>query len=703
MMYLIRDEKNSFRLGESAEGDVFAKMLPACVVIKGQEIKAELKSETQNVIVSEAEGLSFKDKYVFKSENRIEVKRTISNNTDKRIRFKSIFEISTGFKPNHYVFPGFSYNGNEFGNKSDSCSAQAGEHAQSFGGTKKSNTPTGLECDDGQPWVFAYDRQGIPSCTLSEDKTHALALFVSDTDDESLLSADSLIKDKDGTMRHRVFHPVSELPWTYGRKNMMTEPYEDYMFLVPGGRVTLTLEIFFCVPKCENYATAELMEEADSVFEMKKEPCLTNDRIWDLGIEYFKFLVKDCHGTPMLSGHLSDKLFVMMHAGSLYGKEMAVAMEDPSNTYLSCYSTRYEIGWADQGAMTARLIAMDAFKKNDKKQLELATAILDGYVSTQWENGLLYPFFSHNFVEDPAKRTLPDSCNMGWAMTELIRSYHLLKDHGIDKPEYLDFSVKLAEFAVSHYSEEWGFGKTWNRDGSPRATAGGAGGFMIMGLTEVYKTVRDERYLETAKKAMDFYYKRDLDNFVCTAGALDCLCVDKETAYPFVRAGLDIYEETGDKLWLERAQKAAYYFFSWMFWYDAKYPVDAEFTKYGYYTTGGTLISAEHSALDPWGALLVADMIKLYHHTGNEHFIRWAKMTWCNALLGITTEEGMSIHGSVRPLGSQNEGFFHCRWTKYRPTPDERGHFNDNLQTWMGAWRLYTIASLSEEDLSYLE
>ena len=140
-----------------------------------------------------------------------------------------------------------------------------------------------------------------------------------------------------------------------------------------------------------------------------------------------------------------------------------------------------------------------------------------------------------------------------------------------------------------------------------------------------------------------------------------------------------------------------------MFWYDAIYPIDAEFSKYGYYTTGGTLISAEHSALDPWGALLVYDLFKLYHITGKENYRKWAKMTWCNALLGITTEEGMSVHGNVRPLGSQNEGFFHCRWTKYRPTCEERGHFNDNLQTWMSAWRLYTIANLTNEDLDYLD
>jgi hypothetical protein len=680
-MYIIKNENEQYMLSEKVAENLYAEILPAVAVLDGEELKAEIISAHNNILISTVEGLLFKDTFDFISDSSILVTRTITNTTDKRIRFKSIFELKDCFKADNYVFPGFNYNGNQFGG---------------------SNTPTGLT-RDGKPWVFAYDRLGIPSCTMTEDENHGVATFVSDIDEISLRSSASLIKDENGYMYHRIFHPVSEMPYTYGGKNRMLDPYEEYMFLVPGGKKTLYMYIYVCQPKYKNYATADLMEECNKIFPMKKTPCLSTERIWDLGIAFFKNQIKDCHGTPMLAGHLSDKLFSMSHSGVLHGEKMAVAMENPENTYLSTYSSRYEIGWADQGAMTARLMAIDGFKKDDKDLLETATRILDGYVSTQWENGLLYPFYSHNFIENPDKRTLPDSCNLGWAMTELVRSYHLYREHNIDKPEYLEFSRKLAEFAVNHYSDEYGFGKSWNVDGSPKQTAGGAGGFMIMGLTEVYKTIKDKRYLDTAIKAMDFYYKRDLDRFICTAGALDCLCVDKETAYPFLRAAIDIYEETKEPLWLERAQKAAYYFFSWMFWYDALYPQTSEFTRYGYYTTGGTLISAEHSAIDPWGALLVTDLIKLSHLTENDAFRIWARMTWCNALLGITTEKGMSVHGNVRPLGSQNEGFFHCRWTKYRPSCEDRGHFNDNLQTWMGAWRLYTIATLPKEDHSCLE
>ena len=33
---------------------------------------------------------------------------------------------------------------------------------------------------------------------------------------------------------------------------------------------------------------------------------------------------------------------------------------------------------------------------------------------------------------------------------------------------------------------------------------------------------------------------------------------------------------------------------------------------------------------------------------------------------------------------------------------EERGHFNENLHSWMGAWRLYTLATMKQEDLDLL-
>ena len=699
-MYIFNQSKKEYLLSSEMRNGVCCEILPAVLVLDGAEMRGVIEESDADSQTCRVGGLTVLDricshglaKGVFKAT------RTVTNRTANPIAFQSIFEVNTAFTPTHFVFPGFNY---------DTSQCSEGVSSGEILNTTKEglassilNTPTGLS-REGQPWVFAYDREGIPSATISENEDYVFALFASDEDKISLESAASMIRNEDGTFRHRIFHPTCEKPYTYASKNAFEAPMERFFTLGGGESLTYSLYLFVGAPKYLHYGTAALLEACTKVFPFSRTPELSPKEVWDLGILYFRFLLKDADGVPMFSGHVSDRLFSKMHSGEITGEMLAKALEDPENLKLTCFSTSYEIGWAGQGAMVARLFATDGFRRGDEQDVKIAEECLDGYVSTQYPSGLLFPLYGQRNRPEGERRA-PDACNMGWAMCELMRSYRLFRDHGIEKKNYREFAVRLAEFALQTYSPDYGFPKTWQIDGTPISKAGSIGGFMIMGLCEVHRETQDTRYLDTIIRAMDFYYRRDLDNFVCTAGAIDCACIDKETAYPFLEASLYLYEVTGQEIWLARAEKAAYYFYSWMFFYDCLYGENAEFSKYGYYTTGGTLISAEHSAIDPWGALVVNASLRLWRLTGNENFRVWAKMTWWNALLCITTEDTPLIHGNRRPIGSQNEAFFHCRWTKYRPTCEERGHFNDNLQTWMGAFRLHTLTATDPEHLTLL-
>lgn len=108
-------------------------------------------------------------------------------------------------------------------------------------------------------------------------------------------------------------------------------------------------------------------------------------------------------------------------------------------------------------------------------------------------------------------------------------------------------------------------------------TTGSVGGFILNALIDTWRVTKRQEYLKTAATALDFYMERDVNHFRCMAGAIDCEAVDKETAFPFVVSALDLYEITGDEKYLEYAQKAAYYFFSWAFQYDALYPDTSDF------------------------------------------------------------------------------------------------------------------------------
>ena len=92
---------------------------------------------------------------------------------------------------------------------------------------------------------------------------------------------------------------------------------------------------------------------------------------------------------------------------------------------------------------------------------------------------------------------------------------------------------------------------------------------------------------------------------------------------------------------------------------------------------------------------MAPDLVELACLTGNDNWKRIAHLMWANAQQGITTEIGQIIRGKQRPIGSQNEGFFQARYTKYRPVI-EAGYWNDILAPWPSAFRMWSVERMHE-------
>jgi hypothetical protein len=330
-----------------------------------------------------------------------------------------------------------------------------------------------------------------------------------------------------------------------------------------------------------------------------------------------------------------------------------------------------------------------------RRFLDDALSCFDAWVKTQQECGL----FPTNYARFINKNYVPnDVCNYSWGAIETVRAYELLKGLVIDRPEYIGFARGILDFLISMYTDEGGFGLTYTIFGEKVTDGGSIGGFVCMALVEFYKVTGEKRYLDMAVRSYDMYFRRDLDDFICTAGAIDCACIDKETAYPYIYTALELYDITGEEIYLERARKSAYYFFSWAYHYDVLYSEDCDFKQYGYYTSGGTAVSTQHPAIDPWGEIAVPDFVKIGKLTGDERWIKRAKMMWNNATLCITTDKNGDVKlGHKRPYGAQSEAFFQCRWTRsYRPDCEPRGHINDMFVGWVSAYRLSALERIGK-------
>jgi len=508
--------------------------------------------------------------------------------------------------------------------------------------------------------------------------------------------------------------PVVEAPLTYTAKGEFGPRHESAVELAPGERFTATSFVCVCRPRWPNYAFAALAGRALRLLRPRLEPCMDDAEAFDLGVRFARSLLYPYKGRWLVCEHVVNRMAHDCSAMRISRAEMAERMKWEYWTDLGTWCETFEVGWAGQNFLNARMLALRALgfaaaapasggpaaeppPLPDPDLLEKAVGVFDAFVATQRPNGLLPRCYNDNFLEGALERRPTDACNMGWAAAEAVRMARLLRAHGIDRPEYVDFARRICGFFADHWSDEWGFGKRWRVDGTPLERDGTIGGFLLPALTELCDETGERRWLDAALRASDFYFARDLDRFLCTAGAIDCQCIDKETAWPFVFGSLALYRATGDRKHLERAEKAAWYFLSWMFFFDTVAEPGSDFAKYGYRTSGGTAVSLEHQCIDPWGAIIVPDLMELADATGNGDFRTFARLLWANALQGITRRLGDFFHDRQRPIGSQNEGFFQARYNKYRPVV-EPGYFNDVLAPWPGAFRMWTVARLRGAD-----
>lgn len=672
-MYIVKNG-SEYMVSNAAENAVASVSAPI-VEENGKEF---LLSRTEDGFAGH--GFSCTETVQSEGDGLFKVTRTLKNESFTPRIIKFIFETVTAFAPARYLIPCVSYNGNHWG---------------------EGKEPKGMLCEEtGEPWIHSYDRTPIPSCSVTETKDIAFSLFASNETTESLVSSVSLRPADGDRISQRIYWPVTEAPFTYYENDKYCEPLHTYITLAGGETFAVSVYILCSVPKWENYGVCAVLDRALALFPFNHGANRSTDELWRLGIAYSRFLLREHKGKLLFSSGVHPT------AKGPY------------------FVPHYEIGWCGQNIMNARMLTLEYLRTDEKELLEKAMTVCDNWLEKQSELGLVlahYEWYTEgqNWNYKPRDYSkswasnvdykngwLPETCNTGWAACEMLKLWDLLRENGIDRPDYKRFATKILDFFCDHYSEEYAFGKAWHFDGRCEEENGTVGAFVTMALCDGWRILGEQRYLDFAIKSLEFYMHRDLDQFICTAGAIDCTCVDKETAGPVIIAALDLYEFTKEEKYLEYAVKASYYFASWMYTYDVHYGPEAEFTQYGYYTAGSTYVSVQHPALDQWGELMCCEWLRLADYTGDDRWRQRAIMMWYNCTQCIADENNRIFHGLERPIGAQNEAFYQARWG-HRKNCNERGHLNDWCVSWVNVFRLNVLDRLTRingcKDRSALE
>lgn len=639
----ISNENGRFRVSGSA-WNAAAELLPPVLLENGAEHSLlPVREDAGNAVYAgETDRVEMTVEQV--NETLFRVRRSWQNTADRKRRIQTAFRVRPCFAVEHYLIPCVNINGNPFG--------EGGE-------------PKGLK-RDGKKWIFSYDRVAVPACTMTENRELAVGLFASDEDAGSLQSSCS-ISEENGTWYQELLHPVIEAPVTYSGRDAYGPGYETWLELEPGECFSCTMYLCVSKPRWENYGICDVLDAALTLCCGSDPEVPTNREVWARSICFAKSLISEYEGKKgFIIGYLPDGA-----GGFAYRRD-------------ECF----ELAWCGQNILFCRMLVEDYIRYGHRDSLEQALEILDTRVeSCTAASGLLaaqlrdYKDLNH---------ACADTCNMGYGAYELLRVYARLREIGVDKPTYLQAAQGLCDFFCGHFSEEHGFGKLWRLDGVCLETGGTIGAFVIPALVKCYELTGAERYLTLAEAAMKFYVERDLDGFCCTAGALDTCCVDKETSAPFLMSAVLLYRLTGKPIYLEYGTKAAYYFTSWMFHYEPVYGEETEIAQYGVCVRGLTSVSAQHHHLDMYAGIVVPYLWQLAEYTGDERWRIRADMMW-RAVLQYIGDGERRIHGVIRPMGSQNEALFHCRWGFETGT---RGQLNDWLVAWPCAFRLSVLAEL---------
>ena len=575
--------------------------------------KQNIYCEGKVVAVAEPlSGFKYREDWEEKEEGVFYWTRTVYSEECDREDFETIHMALKLVEPvRFYMIPGVLYNGNSWGDGLE---------------------PKGL-VHEGEPWVFASHRSGIPAGLYCQSEKTALGMWAEPSSD---LTASCSFSEENGKMTARLLFPEQEGPVIYCAR----DTYEDCHYTDPYVNKSGIIRVSAVVvlkkrSSADGYDYDVYLQKAWEYFKRENQIIMDKQSVWNLGFSFIKG-----------SAYFEEKGF----AGFCMGLTWQSGGWRQKKDYL-------EIGWVGQHASLAVSLIYKALIDGESADLEKGLKVLDHWAhNAVLPNGLFRCRYDRilkyeNETENREERQ--DAANLYSVIEEYLEAYHMLLNAGIDRSGYLTMVERLCDFITGVQSEDGRLGKAWYNDGTCSDLASG--------LCSAFTEFKKPEYMTAARRAFEFYYREFMECGYTTAGALDTCCVDKESAIPLLETAVRLYEIEGKRLDLERAVVVSRYLATWQYHYDVEFPDKSILRQLEYLTRGGTAVSVQHHHIDCYGLVFYEIWMKLTSLTGDPVWRERAEAIWNNSLYNIS-DGRMVINGQRRPKGAQDEGFLQTRW-----------------------------------------
>ena len=196
------------------------------------------------------------------------------------------------------------------------------------------------------------------------------------------------------------------------------------------------------------------------------------------------------------------------------------------------------------------------------------------------------------------------------------------------KKEWESAARNCADAFVRLFDKHGTFGQFVNVEtGEMQVALSAAGASAVGGLVRSYEYFGEPKYLETAKKACEFYYQNFVAQGYTTGGPGEILTApDSESSYAMVESCVLLYEATKEEKWLKYAKDSANLFSSWVMTYAYKFPKGCEFEIQNINTTGSVFANVQNKHSAPGICTFSGDTLyRLYRYTKDERYLELVK------------------------------------------------------------------------------
>lgn len=599
-----------------------------------------------------SDGMTASYKLEWIQDSLIQVKWTFCADrdiADAHINVDIVVPDSSGW----WMMPAISYNGNPWG---------AGLE------------PKGASDRENGWWTYSYRRSPIPGAIYSEYTDYAVATWC---DVPQCAEDDFSFSIMPGTDRttHRYIWPEEEMPRAYTSRDVYSDGWRKTYGMKKGETRTLNMYVSIAATEENHRAISHFLKKAWTMAEKVKFDIPDKQTLWAYGIRFAKESLWDPTETCIgfRTGIAPD--LGSFHEGLTdYGDHFDV---EPGTERKWRKMQGYAGGWVGRNIYQGCAILADYLLNGDKESLEIGLATLD-----HWAANAPCP---SGMVRSELPGGGVDACNMGTEVLGFRDAYHIAAKCGYYRPEYLKIFLEACDAAMATQREDGCYARSWTDDekGMPTSYDGFTSTYLICPMLEAYRETKDAIYLNSAKKAFEYFTGEFNKLGFTTAGALDTYCIDKESCLPLFNAAVRMYDMLGEQKYLDDAVALVYYLSTWMWVYDGVYPSDDSFTEYGFHTFGGTSVSTQHQCLDNFGLPPVPEMRRLAELTGDPQWKEKADALY-NFCCQLISDGETEINGRIRPVGGQSEAFFQAEWYLY----GNRSRFDNWLVAWPNVIRL---------------